>query len=228
MQQAPLIHPFLSVGFLSAEYREDGNDVPIYRHASAFLIRENFILSAAHTLVPRNDQQVLTGIRFHLWNRHGSRQVTDWKIHPNYDRTTAPAIFTNDIAVGRLIRGYKFRNDYWPLPLKSLDQQDRLEKRLLCAGYTDTHSGVWYAATDMAPWPRENIDRTWPLFFPPGTTRPTTSGGPVMILREDGFPLVVGVIYGQATINNREWGLAAPILTNPTESFIREFIRNNS
>jgi hypothetical protein len=238
VQPAPYIFPFTWVGFLEAAYREPGDDVPVYRHASAFLIRDKFILTAAHALTPLNAQQGPTEVRFHLWKRPGSRRLTAWRIHPDC-AATPPARYTYDIAVGRLVRGYEpLRENPYRLLVRSLAQAerltlkplghgDRLEQRVTCIGYTDAHSGMQYASVDMEPWPRRDFDRSWPIFYPKCIAGPTVSGGPLMITRE-GWPYVVGVVAGQTTIDGREWSVAAPILTETTESFIRHFIREHT
>jgi hypothetical protein len=236
VQPAPYIFPFTWVGFLEAEYREPEDDVPIYRHASAFLIHEKFILTVAHALAPQNEQQGPIEVRFHLWSQPGSRRLTAWRIHPDY-APERPAQFTYDIAVGRLVRGFRPPRDNNPyrrvirslaqaerLTLRPLNPGDRLERAVICAGYTDAHSGVQYASVDVEPWPRRDFDRNWPILYPPCCAGPTVSGGPLMIVRQ-GWPYVVGVVAGQAAIDGKEWGVAAPLLAEPTESFIRRFMR---
>jgi len=233
VQQAPFKYPYKSVGFLSVEYADDQQGMRIYRHASGFLIRDNFILTAAHTFVSQHQDQHLLGARFHLWGQEGSCELTDWAFHPDYPRppTLIPSCFAYDLVVAKLNR----RLNEYPLALEALDDGDGLGRtRLTCAGYTDAHSGVWRAKPTIDGWPAQDYDRNWPIFLPNGTTVPTTSGGPVMRKRTDGYPVVVGLIQSNTTFRNNTRNtsftvdLAVPIRVNPTENFIRNFIGNNS
>ena len=232
MEKAPYKYPYKSVGFLSLEYSDDQQGELVYRHASGFLIRDNFILTAAHTFVPQHQDQHFRQARFHLWGQEGACEITSWAFHPEYPQppTLVPSRFTNDMVIAKLDR----RLDEWPLALAALGDGDRLAGRLTCAGYIDTHSGVYRAKPTIEGWPAEDFDRTWPIFLPRGTTVHTTSGGPVMRKRSDGYPVVVGLIQGNTTFENRTRNtslnrdLAVPIRTSPTEDFIRQFIRNHS
>ena len=230
MREAPYQYPFSSVGLVQVTYVQDGYDEPVVRSGSGFLIRDQFILTAAHTLVPRSDKEALRGVKFRLWGGRNSRAVTDWQFHPSFKVPGSyPDLWSYDLVIGKLAKPYKNR---YPLALKGLDGGDRVTGAVTIAGHTHDSTAVHYATATADSWPTPEFGRSWPIFLPAGTAWHGASGGPAT-QPYGNHVVVIGLVQGETTVTNQSTNVKTtrsfivPLYMDPTEKFIRDYIRRH-